>query len=152
MLKKFLNEFKEFALRGNVMSLAVGLIIGSSFQGVVKSLTDDVLSPVIGLFAGQNFDYLVLNIFGITLRYGAFITSVINFIIMAFVVFMLVRVMNRLMSLGEKKKEPETPAPLCPFCKTKLHPEAVRCPACTSIVASRGIPHNRRNKWKLNVR
>ncbi|MCL2213919.1 MAG: large conductance mechanosensitive channel protein MscL [Treponema sp.] len=136
MLKKFLNEFKEFALRGNVMSLAVGLIIGSSFQGVVKSLTDDVLSPIIGLFAGQNFDFLVLSVFGITLRYGAFITSVINFTIMAFVVFMLVRVMNRLMSLGEKKKEPDVPAPLCPYCKTKLHPEATRCPACTSNVVS----------------
>jgi len=152
MLKKFLNEFKEFALRGNVMSLAVGLIIGSSFQGVVKSLTDDILSPVIGLFAGQNFDYLELSLFGITLRYGSFITSVINFTIMAFVVFMLVRIMNRLMSLGEKKKEPETPAPVCPFCKTTLHPEAVRCPACTSKVATSGNLQYRRKKWKLNVR
>ncbi|MCL2209853.1 MAG: large conductance mechanosensitive channel protein MscL [Treponema sp.] len=133
MFKKFLLEFKEFALRGNVMSLAVGLIIGSAFQGVVNSLTDNILSPIIGLFAGQNFDYLELSIFGINLRYGAFITSVINFIIMAFIVFMLIRTMNKLLSLGEKEKTAAT-SPLCPYCKTKLHPEATRCPACTSML------------------
>ena len=130
-MKKFLEEFKTFALRGNVMSLAVGVIIGSAFQGVVASLTDNLLSPIIGLFTRQNFDTLQLGFLGITLRYGAFITSVINFIIMAFVVFILVRAMNKLLSLGEQKKEPAPPR-LCPFCKTALHPEATRCPACTS--------------------
>ena len=130
-MKKFLEEFKTFALRGNVMSLAVGVIIGSAFQGVVASLTDNLLSPIIGLFTRQNFDTLQLSVLGITLRYGAFITSVINFIIMAFVVFILVRAMNKLLSLGEQKKEPAPPR-LCPFCKTVLHPEATRCPACTS--------------------
>ena len=134
MLKKFLREFKEFALRGNVMSLAVGVIIGSSFQGVVASLTDNILSPIIGLFTRQNFDSLALNVLGITLRYGAFITSVINFIIMAFVVFLLVRAMNKLLTLGEHEKAPAVPARLCPHCKTTLHPEATRCPACTSQV------------------
>ena len=143
MIKKFFNEFKEFAMRGNVMSLAVGLIIGSAFQGVVKSLTDNILSPIIGLFAGQNFDYLELSILGITLRYGAFITSVINFTIMAFVVFMLIRAMNKLLSLGEKEKTSADPAPLCPYCKTTLHKEATRCPACTSAI--------RRKKWKPNA-
>ena len=132
MIKKFFKEFKEFALRGNVMSLAVGLIIGSSFQGVVKSLNDNILSPIIGLFAGQNFDHLELSVFGITLRYGAFLTAIINFIIMAFVVFLLIRAMNKLLSLGEKEKNPPPPAPLCPYCKTALHKEATRCPACTS--------------------
>ena len=117
------------------MSLAVGVIIGSAFQGVVKSLTDNVLSPIIGLFTRQNFDSLELNVLGITLRYGAFITSVINFTIMAFVVFILIRAMNKLLSLGEHKEEaaPE-PARLCPYCKTALHAEATRCPACTSAV------------------
>lgn len=132
MFKKFLNEFKDFALRGNVMSLAVGVIIGSAFQGVVTSLTQNILSPIIGLFTRQNFDSLELNVIGITLRYGAFITSVINFIIMAFVVFLMVRAMNKLLSLGEQKKAPAAPARLCPYCKTPLHPEATRCPACTS--------------------
>jgi len=134
MIKKFLQEFKEFALKGNVMSLAVGVIIGSAFQGVVKSLTDNVLSPIIGLFTRQNFDSMELNVLGITLRYGAFITSVINFIIMAFVVFILVRAMNKLLSLGEQKTEEPAPARLCPYCKTGLHKEATRCPACTSEV------------------
>jgi len=134
MIKKFLQEFKEFALRGNVMSLAVGVIIGSAFQGVVSSLTDNILSPIIGLFTRQNFDSLSLSVLGITLRYGAFITSVINFIIMAFVVFMLVRAMNILLSLGEQKKEAAAPARLCPFCKSALHPDATRCPACTSAL------------------
>ena len=130
-MKKFLEEFKTFALRGNVMSLAVGVIIGSAFQGVVASLTDNLLSPIIGLFTRQNFDTLQLSVLGITLRYGAFITSVINFTIMAFVVFILVRGMNKLLSLGEQKKEPPKPR-LCPFCKTVIHLEATRCPACTS--------------------
>ena len=133
-MKTFLKEFKEFALKGNVMSLAVGVIIGMAFQGVVTSLTDNVLSPIIGLFAGQNFDYMVLEIFGVTIGYGAFITSVINFIIMAFVVFILVKIMNKLFALGEQKKTAE-PDRLCPFCKTKIHKEATRCPACTSDVS-----------------
>jgi large conductance mechanosensitive channel len=90
-----------------------------------------VLSPIIGLFTRQNFDSLELNVIGITLRYGAFVTSVINFAIMAFVVFLMVRAMNRLLSLGEKKVQPPPPR-LCPYCKTTLHPEATRCPACTS--------------------
>jgi large conductance mechanosensitive channel len=132
MFKKFLQEFKDFALRGNVMSLAVGVIIGSAFQGVVKSLTDNILSPIIGLLTRQNFDSLELDVLGITLRYGAFITSVINFIIMAFVVFLLIRVMNKLLTLGERAKEDKAPDRLCPFCKTVIHPDATRCPACTS--------------------
>ena len=132
-MKKFFQEFKAFAVRGNVMSLAVGVIIGSAFQGVVTSLTTNVLSPIIGLFTKQNFDSLELTVLGSTLRYGAFITSVINFFIMAFVVFLLVRAMNRLLSLGEKKGEPLPPR-LCPYCKTTLHPEAIRCPACTSTL------------------
>ena len=134
MLKKFFQEFKDFALRGNVMSLAVGVIIGAAFQGVVKSLTDNILSPIIGLFTRQNFDSLELNVLGVVLRYGAFITSVLNFTIMAFVVFLLVRGMNRLLSFGEQKTKPAEPERLCPFCKTALHPEATRCPACTSEV------------------
>ena len=131
-MRKFLNEFKEFAVRGNVMSLAVGVIIGGAFQGVVRSLTDNILSPIIGLFTRQNFDSLELNVIGITLRYGAFITSVINFIIMALVVFLLVRGMNRLLSLVEPPKKETPPPRLCPYCKTAINKDATRCPACTS--------------------
>ena len=134
MFKKFFHEFKEFTVRGNVMSLAVGVIIGSSFQGVVTSLTENILSPIIGLFTRQNFNSLELGVLGVTLRYGAFITSVINFIIMAFVVFLLVRAMNKLLTIGEQKKAPAVPARMCPYCKSTLHPDATRCPACTSQV------------------
>lgn len=131
-MKKFIDEFKEFALRGNVMSLAVGMIIGLAFQDVVSSLTDNILSPIIGIFFGQNFDYLELYILGANLRYGAFITSVLNFIILAFVVFLLVRFMNGLLSAMENKKEPDLPGRTCAFCMSALHEEATRCPACTS--------------------
>ena len=127
-----MREFKEFALRGNVMSLAVGVIIGAAFQGVVSSLTDDILSPIVGLFVRQNFDSLELNALGTTLRYGAFMTAVLNFVIMAFVVFLLVCAMNKLLAAGEREKEPPAPERLCPFCMSALHPNATRCPACTS--------------------
>jgi len=129
-MKKFLKEFKTFALKGNVMNLAVGVIIGGAFQGVVTSLTDNILSPLIGLFTRQNFDDKALEFLGVTLRYGAFLTSVINFLIMALVVFLLVRAMNRL--IPERKPEPEPPKPKCPYCLTEVKVGATRCPACTS--------------------
>ena len=128
-MKKFMQEFKEFALRGNVMSLAVGLIIGAAFQEIVTSLVDNILSPLIGLFVGQNFDSLVVNFLGVTLRYGAFITSVVNFIILAFVVFLLVRFINKLFA-----KKDEEPDRSCPCCMTALHKDATRCPACTTEI------------------
>lgn len=133
-MKAFLQEFKEFALRGNVMSLAVGVIIGGAFQSVVTSLTDNVLSPIIGLFTGQNFDNLAVSFAGITLQYGAFVTSVINFIIMALVVFFLVRAMNRLLNLGPKKAEAPAEPTIkdCPYCLTEISIKASRCPHCTS--------------------
>ena len=136
VLKGFVKEFREFALKSNVMSLAVGVIIGGAFQGVVGSLTENILSPLIGLFTGGNFDALELAFMGVTIKYGAFITSVIHFLIMAIVVFLMVKGMNELMSLS-KKEEPAAAAPpprLCPFCMTELHEGATRCPACTSEI------------------
>lgn len=88
-MKKFLAEFKEFAMRGNVMDLAVGVIIGGAFKGIVDSLVNDIISPVIGILAGQNFSDKALNIGGASIAYGAFITAVLNFIIIAFVLFCL---------------------------------------------------------------
>jgi len=132
-MKKFLKEFKEFALKGNVLNLAVGIIIGAAFQGVVNSLTENILSPIIGLLTRQNFDSLMLQVLGITLKYGAFITSVINFIIMAFVVFMLVRIMNKILTIGhEKQKDAPPTKKLCPYCFSEIDINATRCPACTS--------------------
>jgi len=135
-LKSFLKEFKEFALKSNAMALAVGVIIGGAFQGVVTSLTDNILSPIIGLFAGGNFDSLDISILGVTIKYGAFITSIVNFFIIAFVVFIMIKWMNKLVSSVKKEEPspsvPEVPPRLCPYCKTTLHADATRCPACTS--------------------
>lgn len=107
-MKGFLKEFKEFALKGNVMDMAVGVIIGAAFQTLVSSLVSDIISPLLGTVAGMNFDYLSININGATLAYGKFITAVINFLIMAFVLFMIVRTLNRLNHLlAPKEKEAE---------------------------------------------
>jgi len=128
-MKKFISEFKDFALKGNVMNLAVGIIIGAAFQGVVTSFVNNVLSPVIGLIGGTNFDGLTLKFLGVSLEYGAFITAVINFVIMAFVVFLIVKGMNKL--TGAKPAE-EPSLRTCPYCFTKVEKAATRCPACTS--------------------
>jgi len=132
-MKNFLKEFKDFALKGNVLNLAVGIIIGAAFQGVVNSLTENILSPIIGLLTRQNFDSLMLEVLGITLKYGAFITSVINFIIMAFVVFMLVKIMNRILTIGHEKQKAVLPVKKqCKYCFSEVDIKATRCPACTS--------------------
>jgi len=134
-MRKFLNEFKEFALRGNVMNLAVGIIIGVAFQNLASSLTDNILSPILGLFLNQNFDAWYFTLFGAEIRYGAFITSLINFIIMAFVVFLIVKAMNRLTCVIKKPAEAAPPATQsCPFCTTEISIKATRCPACTSQI------------------
>lgn len=132
-MKKFLNEFKEFAMKGNVMDLAVGVIIGAAFQSIVKSLTDDIISPIIGLFAKTDFSYLALNLFGVDIRYGSFITAVINFIIMAFIVFMLVKGLNKMASIGKKEEKPAAPTTKkCPYCLSEIPVAAVKCSHCTS--------------------
>lgn len=134
-MKKFFGEFKEFALRGNVMDLAVGVIIGAAFQAIINSLVNDVISPIIGLIADTDLSYLVATVGEVEIRYGAFLTAVINFIIMAFIIFFLVKGMNALAEHG-KKKEPEKPAvpttKVCPYCKSEIAIDATRCPHCTS--------------------
>jgi large conductance mechanosensitive channel len=141
-MKQFMQEFREFAFKGNVMNLAVGVIIGASFQGVVTSLTQNILSPIIGLFARQNFDSLMLKIGNVEIKYGAFITSVANFFIMAFVIFLMVRAMNAFRTLSDntkKKKDPPAPPPApvtrqCPYCFSDIAIKATRCPFCTSRI------------------
>ena len=88
-MKKLLQEFKEFALRGNVMDLAVGVIIGAAFQAIINSLVNDVISPLIGLFANTDLTYLSVMVGDVEIRYGAFLTAVINFIIMAVIIFLM---------------------------------------------------------------
>ena len=102
---KFLKEFKEFALRGNVLDLAVGVLIGSAFQSVVTSFTNNIISPILGCFGGVNFSEWVLEVGKLKLTYGEFFTDIINFLIMAFVIFIIVKCMNKLASFGNKKEE-----------------------------------------------
>lgn len=132
-MRKFISEFKEFAMKGNVMDMAVGIIIGSAFTGIVTSLVDNILSPVIGLLAKGNFDGLAVDFFGVTLKYGSFIMAVINFLIVAFVLFVIIKAMNKAKSLGQKQEEEAEPeVKECPYCMSEIPVKATRCPHCTS--------------------
>lgn len=136
LLKKFLNEFKEFIMRGNVLDLAIAVLVGAAFQSIVTSLTDNIISPVIGLFTRMNFDQLSVQIpyTDVIIKYGAFITSVINFLIMALIIFLIVKVINKIMTFGRKKEEQtqEETTKECPYCKSEISIDATRCPHCTS--------------------
>lgn len=124
-----LKEFREFALRGNVMDLAVAVIIGGAFGKIITSLVNDVLMPLIGLaLGGINFSEQAITVGDAVVMWGAFLQSIIDFIIIAFVIFLLVRAMNRL-----KREEPTTPTTKeCPYCASTIPLKAVRCPDCTS--------------------
>lgn len=102
---KMLDEFKSFIARGNVLDLAVGVIIGAAFQSLVTSLTDNLISPILGCLTEVDFSDYTLKIGTLNLKYGAFFTDVINFIIMAFIVFLIVKFMNRLLIKKEEKEE-----------------------------------------------
>lgn len=139
----FLKEFKAFAIKGNVISMAVGIMIGGAFQSIINSLINDVIAPVIGIFVRQNFDNLELHLWGSVIRYGAFMTALLNFLIMAMVIFLFVRAMNRAeqyyhkITHKEEQLEPalepaESPARTCPYCYSTVHQLAIRCAACTS--------------------
>ena len=141
-MKGFLEEFKKFIMRGNVLDMAVGVIIGGAFTAIVTSLNNDVISPLLALFGGVDFSHLKL-VMGEgenapTLMYGNFITAVINFLITAFVIFCLIKVINILGDKFTKKQEPEAPAApttkKCPYCMSEIAIEATRCPHCTSEV------------------
>ena len=124
-----LKEFREFAIRGNVMDLAVAVIIGGAFGKIVTSLVDNILTPLIGLvMGGLDFSGLKTQIGGAVIEWGLFIQSTIDFVIIAFVIFLLVRAINRL-----KREEPVTPTTKeCPHCFTTIPLKAARCPNCTS--------------------
>lgn len=134
------SEFKTFIMRGSVIDLAVGVIIGGAFQAIVNSLVEDVLTPILGIVLGKiDFSALSVQVGEATLFYGKFITAIINFIIMAFVIFLIVKAINTVSEKAaahKKKDEPEA-APTtkkCPFCKSEIDIEAVKCPHCTSDV------------------
>ena len=146
----FMKEFKEFISRGNVIDLAVGVIIGSSFTAIVNSLVNNIITPLITLITGKvSVKELFIALDGneyesleaateagvATLGYGLFIQAIIDFIIIAFVIFLMVKAINRVRDIGKKpveevKAEPTTKQ--CPYCKSEINIEATRCPNCTS--------------------
>lgn len=133
-MKKFLEEFKAFALKGNVMDLAVGVIIGGAFQAIVTSLVGDIITPIIGIFASTDFSNLIATINGSEVKYGAFITAVLNFIIMAFIIFCIVKGLNKLAERKKKEEANEPTEKTCPFCQSTISIKATRCPHCTSAL------------------
>ena len=133
-MKIFLEEFKAFALKGNVMDLAVGVIIGGAFQAIVTSLVGDIITPIIGIFASTDFSNLIATINGSEVKYGAFITAIINFIIMAFIIFCIVKGLNKLAERKKKEEANEPTEKTCPFCQSTISIKATRCPHCTSAL------------------
>lgn len=150
-MKKFFGEFKEFAVRGQAVDLAVAVIVGGAFGRIVTSLVTDIIMPPIGLLlGGVDFSNLFITIKAgepalrystlaaaqeagaVTLNYGVFLTNIISFLIIAFTMFLMIKGINK---LDRKKGESPAPAPTtkkCPFCFTEIHIEATRCPNCTS--------------------
>lgn len=129
-MKKFFEEFKEFALRGNMLEMAVGIIIGGAFTDIVKALTDNFINPILNFVTGAAaYDWGDIAGFA-----SAFVSALVNFLIMAFVLFCLLKGMNKLMGLTKRGKEDEKPSTKkCPFCMSEIAIEATRCPHCTSV-------------------
>lgn len=136
-----LKEFKDFAMRGNVVDMAVGIIIGAAFGKIVSSLVNDVIMPPIGLLLGNvDFSELAITLSektaeaeAVTIKYGIFINTILDFLIVAFAIFIVIKQLNRL-----KKKEEPAPAKTkdCPMCFTEIPIQAVRCPNCTSEIVA----------------
>lgn len=123
-----MEEFKAFALRGNVMDMAVGVIIGGAFSGIVTSLTDNFITPIISLVGGTRYSWEQINGF-----VSSFVGTVVNFLIMAFILFCLLKAVNKLMALGKKPETPAAPTTKkCPYCCSEIPIEAVKCAHCAS--------------------
>ena len=147
--KGFIEEFKQFALKGNVMDMAVGVIIGAAFGDIVTAFTKDLINPLINSIGGAEVagviklpwvDYASITdpdtANGLMINYGDFITSIINFLIMALCIFLMVKAVNKIMNLGKKKNQ-EKAAPTtkkCPYCLSEINIQATRCPHCTSQI------------------
>ena len=150
-----LKEFKEFALKGNIMDMAVGVVIGGAFQKIVNSLVNDIIMPAISVITGNvDFSDMIFTVGNASIKYGSFITTIVDFLIIAFSIFLVVKYLNKLNKLKElgdlaakldkngkiikhkeevieeETKEPETK--ICPYCLTEVKYRAKRCPHCTS--------------------
>ncbi len=136
-MKAFWNEFKTFISRGSVMDMAVGIIIGGAFTAIVNSLVNDLVMPLLSLLTG-GFDFTKLAVVlgsgegAATLSYGLFISAVINFLLIAFVIFCLIKSINKMKDKIAKKEEEAPTTKVCPFCKSEIDIAATRCPHCTS--------------------
>ena len=136
-MKKFMKEFKEFALKGNVMDMAIGVIIGAAFGNIVTALTDSFITPLIAVATGGTGEdgvsiggQFVVN--GVAFTYGAFLSAVINFLIIALILFCLLKGINKLMSVGKKNEEGEPTTKICPKCQSEINIKATKCPCCTA--------------------
>lgn len=136
-MKTFWNEFKTFISRGSVMDMAVGIIIGGAFTAIVNSLVNDLVMPLLSILTG-GFDFTKLSVVlgsgegAATLNYGLFISAVINFLLIAFVIFCLIKSINKMKDKLQKKEEEEPTVKTCPYCMSEIDIKATRCPHCTS--------------------
>ena len=129
-MKKFIEEFKAFALRGNVMDMAVGVLIGGAFSGIVTSLTDNFINPILNVLTGGKV-YSMEDIAGFA---SNFLSAVVNFLIMALILFCLLKAINDLMNFNKKEEPKEKTTKVCPFCQSEISIKATRCPHCTSVL------------------
>lgn len=135
-MKKFLSEFKDFAMRGNVIDMAVGVVIGAAFKAIVDSLVADIITPFLGLFANQDLNDKVFMVKDVAIKYGSFISSIINFILMAFIIFSIIKMLNKLKGYGKKEVvvQAEVTTKTCPYCLSEIPLKATRCMHCTSAL------------------
>ena len=139
-MKKIAKEFKEFISRGNVIDMAVGMIIGAAFTAIVKSLVDDIFNPLLGLALGRvNLTELKVQLGNSEsyLTYGNFINAIITFLLTAFALFFVVKFINGMRNIGKNKVEEAPAAPttkICPYCKSEIPIDATKCAHCTSDV------------------
>jgi len=137
-MKNMIDEFKEFALKGNLIEIAVAFILGLAFSAVVTALVNGVFLQIIAAIVGQpSFDQLSINLNDTPILYGSFLTALLNFLLVAFVLFLIIKAVNRLQRPAEEPPAPATRN--CPFCFTAIQAAATRCSACTSeVVATEG--------------
>lgn len=140
-MKKLFKEFKEFISRGNVLDLAVGVIIGSAFTSIVNSVVDDIFMPIVAFFTGGiQFNSLVVKLNesdnSATIKYGSFISAIVNFLVIAVVVFIIVKGLNKIRKLApaEFQEKKKVTTKKCPFCFSEIDLKATRCPNCTSVL------------------